>query len=116
MKLTSYTMMIATVIFIAGCGNNAKTNRTVIVRCDGVPEKIATFELFVNGSRAGSSEEQWPYSKFVIALSSHDYVYGKVIARNGVGAAGEIQYSDKRRVGESKEIIIDTDRSRLSAP
>lgn len=99
-----------------GCSKNDKTNRTVIVRCDGVPEKIATFELFVNGSRAGSSEEQWPYSKFVIALSSRDYVYGKVIARNGVGVAGEIQYSDKYRVGDAKEIIIDTERYRHSAP
>lgn len=110
---------MSTIILLAvlmGCSENDKTSRTVIVRCDGVPENNATFELFVNGSKVGSSEERWPYSTFVVSLSSRDYVFGKVIARNGVGAAGEIQYSKKYVVGDAKEITIDTERYRLSAP
>ena len=109
--------MIITVIALAnGCGKNDKTLRAVIVRCDGVPSKTATYELFVNGSKVSSSEERWPYSRFTVELGPNDYIYGKTIAHSGIGAAGEIQYSNKRKAGDAEEIIIDTERSRLSAP
>ena len=116
MQILFYMMIITAIVLAGGCGKSEKNIRTVIIRCEGVPEKTATFELFVNGSKVSSSDERWPYSKFTVALGSGDYIYGKVIARSGIGIAGEIQYSNKQKVGDAKEIIIDTERSRLSAP